>query len=70
MNQMNSEEINKLYDIAKRLKESYDNEMSAKAIISKNPSSSMRQRESTAKEEYNKALNDFNYFVANYVKYE
>ena len=66
---MSAEQINELYDISKRLKESWDERVSTKAVISKNPSSSMRQRESNAKEEYVKALNDFDYFVKNYVKF-
>ena len=66
---MSAEQINELYDISKRLKESRDERVSTKAVISKNPSSSMRQRESNAKEEYVKALNDFDYFVKNYVKF-
>ena len=73
MNQMNSnfdltiEEINALYDISKRLKESFDERVSVKKILAKNPSSGMYQREENAKQEYQKALQDFNYWLENFV---
>ena len=70
MLQMNNETINELYDISKRLKESYDEKINAKAILSKNPSSSIRERERIAKEEYIKALNDYEYFMKKYVVFK
>ena len=65
---MNKERINELYDIACRLKNSYDERVATKAILAKNPSSAMHQRYAEAKGEYTKALNDFGAFVAEYVK--
>ncbi len=65
---MNEERINELYEIACRLKKSYDERVATKAILAKNPSSAMHQRAAEAKEEYAKALNDFGVFVTEYVK--
>lgn len=64
---MNEESINELYDIARRLKNSYDERAATKAILAKNPSSAMHQRYEEAKGEYAKALHDFGEFVVKYV---
>ena len=64
----NEERINELYDIACRLKNSYDERVATKAVLAKNPSSAMHQRYAEAKGEYMKALYDFGEFVGKYVK--
>ncbi len=73
MNQKNNNEenildVDKLYEIASRLKESKNNRINAKSILAKNPSSTINQRYIDAKKEYGKALNDFNDFINNYIK--
>jgi hypothetical protein len=65
---MNEERINELYDIACRLKSSYDERVATKAVLAKNPSSAMHQRYEEAKGEHTKALYDFGEFIAKYVK--
>lgn len=57
-----------MYDIACRLKNSYDERVATKAVLAKNPSSAMHQRYAEAKGEYMKALYDFGEFVGKYVK--
>lgn len=65
---MNEERINELYEIACRLKKSYDEITATRAIITKNPSSAMYQRANAAQSEYAKASADFAAFVTEYVK--
>ena len=67
-NEENILDVDKLYDIASRLKEAKSNRISAKSILAKNPSSTINKRYIDAKEEYGKALNDFNNFVNNYIE--
>ena len=67
-NEENILDVDELYEIASRLKEAKNNRISAKSILVKNPSSTINQRYINAKEEYGKALNDFDKFVNNYIK--
>jgi len=67
-NEENILDVDKLYNIASRLKEAQSNRISAKNILAKNPSSTINKRYIDAKEEYGKALNDFNNFVNNYIE--
>ena len=64
------EEVNTLYEIAKRLKENLDERINTKKILAKNPSAAMYQREADAKERYQKALQDYNYWLENFVAYK
>ena len=72
MNQMNNNEnildIEKLYNIAKRLKESRLERISSKAVLKKSPSDAMQRRYSEAKLDYFKALTDFDLFVRDYIR--
>ena len=75
MNQMNNNkeyffDVNKLYDIASRLKNTDTERRGVKAVISKNPSRSMNERYDIATKEYQKALDDFGYFVDEYIIFE
>ena len=72
MNQMNNNEENildveKLYELASRLKESRDERINLKAILKKNPGPSIRNRYDAEKIKYLNALNDFYFFAKNYV---
>ena len=67
-NEENILDVDELYKIASRLKEAKSNRISAKSILAKNPSSTINQRYINAKQEYGKALNDFNNFVNNYIE--
>ena len=68
-NQKNNEiDINELYSIVTNLKNYKMAVNSYGEILKKNPSHSIRESESLAKENYIKALNDFDFFVKNYIK--
>jgi len=60
---------NDLYNIASRLKLFKEERIECKAILQKNPSRNIRERYNKAKEEYGRALNDFSYFVNNFIKW-
>lgn len=67
-NEENILDVDELYKITSRLKEAKSNKVNSKSILAKNPSSTINQRYINAKKEYEKALNDFNFFVNNYIK--
>lgn len=68
---MNNEiNVDKLFDIAYDMKSANDNRIAYKKLIANNPSHGARSEYEKFKEEYVKALNDFDYFVQNYVKYK
>lgn len=71
-NQTNNNEkdyldVDELFTIAARLKKWKDEKNGTKRILEKNPSSSIRERCYSAKIEYNKALQDFHYFIEKYI---
>lgn len=72
MNQMNNNEnildVDKLYSIAKRLKDFKDERVRTSLVIKKNPNSTMRARYADAKSEYLNALLEFDSFVKEYVR--
>jgi len=74
MNQMNSElnelNVDELYSIASKLKVSKDAMESYEGLLKKNPSHSTRERYSEMLNEYNKALNDYKYFVEHFVIFD
>ena len=67
---MNSEQIDSLYEIVSRLKVYKDSRESYKKLQVSAPSHSINERYASVKEEYIKALNDFDYWLENYVKYD
>ena len=73
MNQMNNNDenildVDKLYNIAKRLKDSKMERVGLKSILKKNPGPTIRERYSKAKLDYIEALTDFDVFVTKYIK--
>lgn len=71
-NQTNNNEkdyldVDELFTIASRLKKWKDEKNGTKRILEKNPSSIIRERYDNAKIEYNKALQDFHYFIEKYI---
>lgn len=70
MKQMSNEKIDELYKIASRLKVYNDSSENYLKIQKNAPSHSIYERYVEMLEEYTKALNDFDYFVSNYVKFK
>ena len=66
---MNSEQIDSLYEISSRLKSLKDERINCKKLQVSVPSHSINERYTNVKEEYAKALNDFNYWLENFVKF-
>ena len=69
-NKMTEEQVDQLYDIALRMKKGMDDSISYAKINENIPSHSMTERVNSAKEEYLKAYNDFEYFVNNYIVFK
>lgn len=67
---MNAELIDKLYDIASRLKVYKDARENYKKLQVNAPSHSVNERYNSVKEEFVKAYNDFTYWLDNYVKFK
>ena len=69
MNQKNNKiDVDKLFDIVAHMKSSHDNLMMYEKLLENNPSHGARQMKEEYAEQYERALNDFNYFVENFVK--
>lgn len=73
MNQMNNNDekfldVDELYNIAKRLKDSKMERVGLKAILKKNPGPTIRERYAKAKLDYIEALTDFDVFITKYIK--
>ena len=64
---MTSEQIDSLYEVASRLKNLKDERINYKRLQVNAPSHSINERYTNIKEEYVKALNDFNYWLENFV---
>lgn len=64
---MTSEQIDSLYEVASRLKNLNDERINYKRLQVNAPSHSINERYTNIKEEYVKALNDFNYWLENFV---
>lgn len=67
---MNSEQIDSLYEISSRLKLYKDSRETYKKLQVSAPSHSINERYSEIKQEYVRALNDFDYWLKNYVVYK
>ena len=70
MKEMSNEQIDSLYEVASRLKNLKDERINYKKLQVNVPSHSINERYSNIKEEYVKALNDFNYWLENFVKFK
>ena len=67
---MTKEQVDSLYEVASRLKVYRDARENYKKLQMSTPSHSINERYSNVKEEYVKALNDFDYWLKNFVVFE
>lgn len=63
-------DVDRLFDIVAHMKSYNDNKISYEKLLENNPSHRARELYNECEEGYLRALNDFDYFVQNYVTYK